>query len=134
MNCEGKLKHATERAALNELKRFRRGAHHATDIRSLKVYLCECGWWHLGRSFKTSRQEFPKVSPGEWKKLKRRVEDQGRQIAKDEDRYNRKRLQELDRIVAEDKLWLRRMRDAEQFHRECADALKAILDAYWRNR
>lgn len=69
------------------------------------------------------------VSDGEWRNIRNRVADLTRQFAKEEDRNNRKRFQELNRIVAEDKLWLARMKDAAEYHEACAAALRKMLDA-----
>lgn len=99
---------------------------------NLYAYQCSCSYWHLA-TVKPKPKSFA-VTDGEWRNIKHRVSDLGRQIANDELKEARKKVRELAPVVAEDKLWLARMKDAEQFHRECADALKIILDAYWRNR
>ena len=99
---------------------------------NLYAYKCSCSYWHLATVKKAPKPA--EITSAEWRHIKNRVADLGRQIAADELRAAKKKVRDLAPVIAEDKLWLERMRDAEQFHRECADALKLILDAHWRNR
>jgi len=132
MQCDGKHQHATERAALNELKRFRRNRHQETGLKDMNAYLCpRCHFWHIGHDTDGRKAREVKVSAGEIRKLKRRVEDVGRRIANDELRAAQKRVRELAPIVAEDREWLRRMKDAAEYHEACAEALRKMLDAHF---
>jgi predicted DNA-binding protein (UPF0278 family) len=57
--------------------------------------------------------------------------DIGRQIARDEIRAAKKKVAELSPVVAEDREWLNRMKDAAEFHEACAAALRKMLDAHF---
>lgn len=100
---------------------------------NLYAYQCSCTYWHLA-TVKDKPTKPAEMTNAEWKHIKNRVADLGRQIAAEDIRAAKQKVRELAPVVAEDREWLKRMKDAEQFHRECANALKIILDAYWRNR
>lgn len=103
--CDGKYRHATERAALNELKRFRRdrflGGH---AVRWMNVYECpRCKGFHIGHDTNALKLQAEKAAAEEFRKLKRRVEAIGKAILNDELRYFRKRLAEIGSLVEEDR-------------------------------
>lgn len=129
MQCDGKFKHATERLALDELKRFRRdrhlGGHQVNDV---NVYLCpRCGFWHLGHNTDGIKKRAIKFGSSEWKKLKYRVEDVGRRIAADELRIARGKLAELAAVVEADRQWLRLVTDQAESHAENLRAIEVLL-------
>lgn len=132
MGCT-KVQYLSERQALDakkRIKKFRGGK----DQRDLNAYRCsECEGWHLGRSYRTAKEiaQQTRVTKAEVRHLKNRVDDLGRQIANEEWKAAKKKLVELAPIVAEDREWLRRMKDAAEFHEACANVLRKMLDAHF---
>jgi hypothetical protein len=133
-----KIPYPTERAALDAKKVHKkfRGGQGRRDLKAYRCPECEGEVWHLGRSYRTAKEiaQQTRVSKSEVRLLRNRVEDVGRQIANEELKEARKKVRELAPIVAEDREWLRRMKDAAEFHEACAEALNKMLEEYWRTR
>jgi len=131
-----KIRFANEREALDDLRRLRRSSH-GRDIRTLQAYYCpECGGFHLGHAYKTSRAiaSLTRVTNAEWRHLKNRAADLGRQIAKDDARAARRKVAELAPVIAADQIWLRAIEDARDYHRECAAALNRMIEEHFASR
>ena len=97
---------------------------------SLYVYRCPgTNHFHLA----TLKKSKPTgMTNAEWKHIRNRVADLGRQIANEDIRAAKKKVAELTPIVAEDREWLNRMKDAAEYHEACAAALRKIVDEHFR--
>lgn len=136
MGCT-KVQYLSERQALDAKKRIKkfRGGKDQRDLNAYRCPECEGEVWHLGRSYRTAKEiaQQTRVTKAEVRHLKNRVDNLGRQIANEELKAAKKKLAELAPIVAEDRDWLRRMKDAAEFHEACASALRKMLDAHFGN-
>jgi len=98
---------------------------------NLYAYECSCGYWHLA-TVKKPKAKPAEITSAEWKHIRNRIADVGRQIARDEIRAAKKKVAELAPVVAEDKLWLLALQDAAEYHIACAEALNRMLDEHFR--
>ena len=96
----------------------------------LRVYPCDkCRGFHLSH---LSLAEF--LARATDSTLRQAVSAYGQEIAADELNAAKEKVRELAPVVAEDKLWLARMRDAAEFHEACAKALRKMLDIHFTSR
>lgn len=125
MPCNGRKNKKfflTRQRAEQEVKKAR---HYGCNF-----YVYACGdHFHLA----TVKKPKPTSTPtkAEIRHLKNRVADVGRQIANEEWKAAKKKVAELAPIVAEDREWLRRMKDAAEFNEACASALRKLLDTHF---
>jgi hypothetical protein len=100
------------------------------DWKILNVYECTCGYWHIGRSFKTRRKEarFREPKPATKKvptigELRRKLNRMQREWEDHDDRYARWRVEQIGRIVARDLLELAHAAEQDAINRFRVDDL-----------
>jgi hypothetical protein len=88
-------------------------AEAGIKAQSLKfpLYVYRCGHgdqhYHLTKRKQEQRTVEPTMTNAERKHLANRLADVGRQLANEENRYNRQELQRLGTLVEKDREWLR---------------------------
>jgi hypothetical protein len=90
--------------------------------------------FHLGHEAKLARQENPKISPGEWKRLQRRVTDIGRKINAEDRRAITKGLAETGAVVEQDRRRAKAELDAAEFAAEIAQAIANMVEEHFSRR
>jgi ribosomal protein L5 len=122
-----KIRYGTEREALDALKKLRR-TQRGKDVRTLNAYRCSCGNWHLGHARKTTREIAKTVllSKAEVRHLRNLVADVGRKIANEDRRALQRKLNELGRIVEEDRLRAKAEQDAAEFQLAIIEYLRKV--------
>jgi hypothetical protein len=124
---------AHAQAALEALIHTLKRDGKAQDTKYLNAYLCACGYWHHGRSFKTRRKEtaFREPKPAtkkvpSWGQLMRHYQ----RILKADDRKRNYMIAEIGKIVAKDMLELQQAAEQREANRfRAAELLDSIQQA-----
>lgn len=124
---------AHAKASLTDLIERLKRQGKGDDWKYLNAYLCACGYWHLGRSFKTQRKQatFREPKPAtkkvpSWGQLMRRYE----RILKKEDRKRNYMVAEIGKIVERDRLEIEQAAEQREANRfRMADLLDSIRQA-----
>ena len=98
----------------------------------LYAYKCSCGYWHLATV--KAKAKPAAITNAEWKHIKNRVADLGRQIANEDIRAAKKKVAELAPVVAEDRERLRRMKDAAESLAGDLRAIQRMIDDHFKPR
>jgi hypothetical protein len=120
--CDGHLRHATQRAALDHLRWARRQSH-GKNLRALNVFHCqECSGWHVGHSAK-KMPSVPELKPTAEKKPRTlgEIRRKLRQLENQWDRQRKHRAYQLQAIV-----------DADRAMWACEEELKQLQAAALR--